>query len=120
MEGWRGDSAVKDGVAGCSVTRVQARVWRTCISGGLRSTTESGFGQFIRQHLESELTGGTGAQGENLSFSMNLKTKRLGVETKTKGVLENNASDPQDYKIKKQKELVSLGVDQGEGLEKMK
>lgn len=27
-------------------------------------------------------------------------------------VLENNESDPQDYKIKQQKELVSLGVDQ--------
>lgn len=119
MEGRRGDSAVKEGVAGCSVTRARARVWRICISGGLRSTTESGFGQFRRQNSESELTGGTGAQRENLSLPMILKTKQnkkqlsLGLETKTKGVLENNGSDTQNYKIKQQKELVSLGVDQG-------
>lgn len=57
-------------MAGCSVTRARARVWRICNSGGLRSTTESGFEQFRRQHLEPELTGGTGAQGENLSVPM--------------------------------------------------
>lgn len=67
-EGQRGDDAVKEGVAGHSVTRVWARVWRICIRRDLRSTTESGFGQFRRQHLEYELIGGTGAQGENLVF----------------------------------------------------
>lgn len=67
-EGQRGDDAVKEGVAGHSVTRVWARVWRICIRRDLRRTTESGFGQFRRQHLEYELIGGTGAQGENLVF----------------------------------------------------
>lgn len=95
-------------MAGCSVTRACARVWRICISGGLRSTTESGFGQFRRQHLEPELTGGTRAQGENLSVrSFKEKQLSLGLETKTKGGLENNGRDPQDDKIKQQKELVS-------------
>lgn len=40
------------------------------------------------------------------------KQLSLGLGTKTKGVLENNGSDPQDCKIKQQRELVS-GVDQG-------
>lgn len=47
------------------------------------------------------------------------KQLSLGLETKTKGGLENNGRDPQDDKIKQQKELVSWGWIR-EGLEKMK
>lgn len=60
---------------------------------------------------------------EKILFSNDSENEKkqlsLGLETKTKGVLENNGSDPQDYKIKQQKELVSLGWIR-EGLEKMK
>lgn len=69
------DSKLTDGevmvqlrVARCSVTRAWVRVWIICVRRGLRSTPGSGFGQFRRQHLGSELIGGTGTQGENFVF----------------------------------------------------
>lgn len=57
---------------------------------------------------------GNGALRRKPQFSNDLEsTKSFGLKAKTKGILLNSGSDPQDDIIRQQRELVSLGLDLG-------